>query len=68
MLVNIENKQHRKIVESSIISNNNTMKQNIFFQLVSLFSQISAKNYEIPYLNQLDFINDLYLYSLFNVF
>ena len=39
MFLNIQNKQPRKIVEASIISNCKTQ----FFQLVFLFCQISAK-------------------------
>ena len=43
MLVYIHNEKCLKIVESSIISNNNTNKQRpVFFQFVSLFGQIGA--------------------------
>ena len=45
MLVNIQNKLHRKAVESSIISNYNTIKDP-FFQRISLV-KLGLKSYKI---------------------
>ena len=50
MLVNIHNKRLKKVVESGIIPYHNTIKRGLclFFQLISLFSQISAKKLQYP--------------------
>ena len=54
MLVYIHNKKYQKIIESSIISNHNTVKQKLgFFQFVSLslyLVKLVLKSYKIPYL------------------
>ena len=52
MLVNILNKQHRKIVEFSIISNYNTIKQwPGFFNLSPYLVKLDLNCYNIPYLS-----------------
>ena len=49
MLLNINNKKQRNIFLSSFISNYNTIKQRPrFFQLISLFSQISTNKLQDP--------------------
>ena len=54
MLFNMHNKQHRKIGESSIISNNHTIKQRpVFFKLISSCRQIRAKRLRDPLFKQI---------------
>ena len=48
MVVNIQNKKHRKIVESSIMSNSNTGFCFVLFQFIFLLSQISVKKLQNP--------------------
>ena len=43
-------KKHQKIVEFSIISNHNIIKQIKFFQFISLFGQIGAEKLQNPLL------------------
>ena len=51
ILVNLHNKKHRKSVDSSIISNYNSMKQRPgFSNLSSHLFKLVLKNYKIPYL------------------
>ena len=71
MLINIHKKQHKKIVDSSIISNYNTVKQRpiflcfFFLSNLSYLVQLMLKSYEVQYLNWLDFINYLYPLLMF---
>ena len=51
-------KKHRNIFESNIISNNNNIKKNTVFSIISLFSQIRAKSYKIPYSKYLNSSRD----------
>ena len=63
MLVNIHFKQHKKIVESSIISNYNTIKQGSFLS-THLLIQLISFEYIQYHLFKLVFIN--YLLIIFN--
>ena len=48
MLINIHNKHHRNIVESSIIFCYIVLSKTGFFLLIFFFSQISAKKLQDP--------------------
>ena len=63
MLVYIHNKEHWEIVESSIISNHNTIKQKpiFLFQFESLFCQIGAEKLQNP-LFKIIWLHHLYIF------